>query len=276
MAINLNRLPNQPLQRTLTIVSASALCLIALAGCSMPFTNQATGTSDTGSNSAFANTLATDANAKKFVSCLTGKGFDAQAAAAPRVPDSSGKAKTPTTKNMVMLRMLDASGQPVESDENGMSVNTDSAMQQMYANSMFTSIDYGTVWVAFKDSSALAGSPYESKQQDYAKCEAENPNFAQPAQELNQTPTYSDADKQAALDYAAKARKKGFSWVADPTGAEPTTILIPKTVSEEELRRFFKECPVGDARITFGFDGTTDDFGYDYTRIMDEAMGAVS
>ncbi|PWG66923.1 hypothetical protein [Bifidobacterium callitrichidarum] len=267
-------------RRTLAAVIASGLCLTALAGCSMPFTNQATDTGDsgttTGSGSNTTDNLTTDVNAKKFVSCLTGKGFEAQAAAAPGVPDQNGKMTTPTTKNMVMLRMLDANGQPVESGNDGMSVSTDSTTQQMYANAMFTSIDYGTVWVAFKDSTALAGSPYESKRQDYADCEAENPNFAQPAQDLNQTPSYSDADKQAALDYAKKARSKGFSWVADPAGDEPTTILIPKTVGEDELRRFFKECPVGDARITFGFDGTAEDFGYDYTKVMDEAMGVAS
>ncbi|KAB7788331.1 hypothetical protein [Bifidobacterium cebidarum] len=276
MVINFNHIPNQPLRRTLAAASASAACLIALAGCSMPFINQAADTNGTGNAASSTDNLATDASAKQFVSCLTDKGFEAQAAAMPGMPGSSGKSKTPTTKNMVMLRMLDSNGQPVKADDNGMSVSTDSATQQMYANSMFTSIDYGTVWVAFKDSAALAGSPYESKRQDYADCEAKNPNFAQPAQDLSQTPTYSDEDKQAALDFAKNARSKGFSWVADPTGNEPTTILVPKTVSEDELRRFFKECPVRDAHITFGFDGTPDDFGYDYTKVMDEAMGVVS
>ncbi|MBT1175320.1 hypothetical protein JS530_07375 [Bifidobacterium sp. LC6] len=271
-----NHMLNRTPQRTLAVSFASALCLIALAGCSTPFTNQALHTDDNDNTAGGTDNIATDANAKKFVSCLTGKGFEAQAAVAPRTSDSSGKAKTPTTKNMVMLRMLDANGQPVEAGDNGMSVSTDSTTQQMYANSMFTSIDYGTVWVAFKDSTALAGSPYESKRQDYADCEAKNPNFSQPAQNLSQTPTYTDADKQAALDFAKKAREKGFSWVADPTGDEPTTILIPKTVNEDELRRFFKECPVGDAHITYGFDGTAEDFGYDYTKVMDEAMGVVS
>ncbi|WP_094668373.1 hypothetical protein [Bifidobacterium myosotis] len=272
------------IRRTLALTLASGLCMAALAGCSSPFA--ANGGDDTGVTGIDASAngggnatdaLPTDATAKRFLSCLTGKGFDAQATAAPGVPDAEGKAKAATSKNMVMLRMIDASGQPVAAGDGGTSVSADAGTQSLYANAMLTFIDYGAVWVAFKDAAALAGSPYESKQQEYADCEAKNPDFTQPAQDLAAgAPTYSEEERQAALDYARKARAKGFGWVADPTGDEPTTILIPKTVGEEELRRFLKECPVGDARIAFGFDGATEEFGYDYMKVLDEATGAVS
>lgn len=277
--------PNaRAIRRTLALTLASGLCMAALAGCSSPFA--ANGGDDTGvtgidtstnGGGNAADALPTDATAKRFLSCLTGKGFDAQASAAPGIPDAEGKAKAATSKNMVMLRMIDASGQPVASGDGGTSVSAGADTQSLYANAMLTSIDYGTVWVAFKDATALAGSPYESKQQEYADCEAKNPDFTQPAQDFTAgAPTYSEEERQAALDYAKRARAKGFGWVADPAGDEPTTILIPKTVGEEELRRFLKECPVGDARIAFGFDGTAEEFGYDYMKVLDEATGAVS
>ena len=261
--------------RLLALSITVALCITALSGCSSPFGmhNANNGVASNGSDTVVDN-LEVDTTAKKFLSCLTSKGFDAQVTAPIGMPDANGKAKQPTVKNLVVLRMIDANGQPVESGDGGTSVSTDDTTQQMYMNSMLTAIENGTVYVAFKDSTTLTGSPYESKRQDYADCEAQVPSFAQPVQDIaSNAPTYSEEDKQAALDYAKKAREKGFSWVADPTGSEPTNILIPKTVREEELRRFFKECPVGDAHISFGFDGTPEEFGYDYLKVMDEATG---
>lgn len=62
---------------------------------------------------------------------------------------------------------------------------------------------------------------------------------------------YSGEDKQAALAYAQAARKKGFDWVKDPDADTPTSITIPGTVSESELRRFLKECPTDGANISY-------------------------
>ncbi|MBT1171967.1 hypothetical protein JS528_01050 [Bifidobacterium sp. MA2] len=264
-----------PLRRILATLAAG-LCLTALAGCTSPFaTDTANGSTETDDGD--TTTLTTDATAKRFVACLTGKGLDAQAAAGPPTPDANGKTKAPTVRNMVELRMIDRSGNPIQTSGDGMSVSTDDTTQKLYANAMYTSLEDNTVWVAFKDSTALAGTPYESKRADYADCEKTNPDFTQPAQNLTATgTTITEDDKRSALDYARKARAKGFTWVADPTGDEPTTIIIPKTVGENELKRFLNECPIGDAHIAYGFDGTPEEFGYDYTKTMSEVDGSAT
>ncbi|KAB8289441.1 Uridine kinase [Bifidobacterium ramosum] len=257
--------------RTLTIAIASTLTLSALAGCSTPFTtnggNQSNAVASGGDTA-----TSTDTNVRKFIACLTDKGIEAQAAAAPDMSGSTDTSKAPTVKNAVELRMIDAAGNPVKvgGDSNGMTVDSDA--QQLYAGATFTTVEDDKVWVMFKDATALAGSPYASKQQDYAACQAQVPDFTQPVQDENVQPAVSDAQKQAALDFAKKAREKGYSWVADPDGDNPTTIMIPKTVSEEEFRRFLKDCPVGDSGVSFGFDGTPQEFGYDYTQVMRDAQ----
>lgn len=268
------------LRRALGAVAASGLCLIALTACSAPgsTTNASNAGDTTGGNVSGSNTSesANDVNAtaKRFVSCLTGKGFDAQLSAS--VLDSSGHG----VKDTAELRMLDASGNPVASNggSEGASISSDSSssFQQLYPTAVYTTVDTNGAWVTFQDSSGLAGTPYASKQADYAACEKANPDFTQPVQGSTQQPDYSDVDKTAALNFAKQARKAGFSWVQDPAADTPTTIMIPNTVSESELRRFFKECPTGGANISFGFGGTPDEFGYDYTKVMEEVMGSGS
>ncbi|RSX53705.1 uridine kinase [Bifidobacterium goeldii] len=260
------------MRRTLTAI-ASGLCVMALAACSVPFTQNSTddANSATGGNTAGGgtSTARVDETARKFAACLTSKGIEAQTTIAPGVKPND----TSAVKNAVEVRMIDKAGQPIAADESGMTVSSDDETQKMYANIMYTSIDYGKVWVMFKDSTALTGSPYESKRQDWADCEAANPTFAQPAQSSNPSNAFSEEDKQSVLQYAKDARDKGFDWVADPNGDEPTTIIIPKTVSEADFRRFLKECPTGNLPVTFGFEGTPDEYGYDYTKVMDEVYG---
>ncbi|MBW3078761.1 hypothetical protein [Bifidobacterium simiiventris] len=257
--------------RILTVALTSTLALSALAGCSTPLTANGGDPSNTAASGNDA-AVSTDANVKKFIACLTGKGFEAQAAAAPDMSGSADASKTPTVKNAVELRMIDKAGNPVPvgGDSNGMTVDSDA--QQLYTGATFTSVEDDKVWVMFADATALAGSPYESKQQDYAACQAQVPGFTQPVQGADMQPAVSDAQKQAALDFARKAREKGYGWVADPDGDNPTTIMIPKTVSEEEFRRFLKDCPVGETGVSFGFDGTPEEFGYDYTQVMRDAQ----
>ena len=137
-------------------------------------------------------------------------------------------------------------------------------------NAAYTSMEDDSTWVVFKDAKALAGSPYESKQREYADCEAKNPDFTQPIPDMGPQHQYSGEDKQAALAYAQAARKKGFDWVKDPDADTPTSITIPGTVSESELRRFLKECPTDGANISYAFAGTTEEFGYDYNKVLSE------
>lgn len=259
-------------RRLLGSATVCGLCMVALAACSTPLTGTIGDTTST--NAAKPNANGTENNvsdtAKRFVACLTEKGFDAQLSAS--VLDSSGHG----TKDTAELRMLDASGNPVEvgGDSDGASISSDStsSFQQLYPAAVYTTVDDNGAWVTFQDSSGLAGTPYANKQADYAACEQVNPEFTQPVQGDTQQHQYSDIDKQAALNFAKQARAHGYDWVEDPASDTPTTIMIPKTVSESELRRFFKECPTGGANISFGFGGTPDEFGYDYTKVMEEML----
>ncbi|MBT1181233.1 hypothetical protein JS531_04445 [Bifidobacterium sp. CP2] len=255
-------------RRTLAAI-ASGLCIMALVACSAPFTRNGANDATDGSTAGGASMTRVDETARKFAACLTSKGIEAQTTIAPGVKPND----TSAIRNAVEVRMIDKTGQPIAADDSGMTVTADDDTQKMYANIMYTSIDYGKVWVMFKDSTALTGSPYESKRQAWADCETANPSFAQPAQTTDPGDAFSEEDKQAALRYAKDARAKGFDWVADPLGDEPTTIIIPATVSEADFRRLLKECPTGDLPVTFGFEGTPEEYGYDYTKVMDEAYG---
>lgn len=164
--------------------------------------------------------------------------------------------------------MIGTDGKPVASQGNSLSASDDGP--QLYPNAAYTSMEDDSTWVVFKDAKALAGSPYESKQREYADCEAKNPGFTQPIPDMGPQHQYSGEDKQAALAYAQAARKKGFDWVKDPDADTPTSITIPGTVSESELRRFLKECPTDGANISYAFAGTTEEFGYDYNKVLSE------
>ncbi|RSX56273.1 hypothetical protein [Bifidobacterium samirii] len=258
--------------RRLTALTATGLCLIGLTACSTPAADQPAAS---GGDDATTGASSGDA-AREFTACLTGKGLDARLYASTL--DASGNG----VEDAVELRMLDASGNPVAvgGDSDGASISSDSAtsFDDLYPGAAYTVVTDDGAWVTFPNAQALAGSPYAASQQDYATCEAQVPAFSQPVQDAAGQQTWSDDDKRAALDFARQARDRGFSWVQDPTADAPTTIMIPDTVGEGELRRFLEACPMDDlnANVTLGFAGTPDEFGYDYTKVMDETSGAAS
>lgn len=244
--------------------AAAAACLFALAACSVP--SAVTGRTDSGgsgSGAGAASGASSDEAAKRFVACLVGKGLDARTA--PAVGAQGGQA----SGSAVELRMIDQSGNPVSSSGNTAGASSSSGSADPYANAAYVSMEDGANWVVFKDADSLAGSPYESKRKDYADCEAQNPDFSQPVPDNGQ-PVIPEADKQAALDYAKAARDKGFSWVADPEAANPTTIMVPTTVSEDEFRRLLKELPNTSGVVSFGFIGDASDYGWDYNEVLKE------
>lgn len=140
----------------------SALSLASMLGaCSSPLAAVGTGS---GADDRSDATTTTDATAKRFAACLTGKGFDARTAAG--VSSGSGSGKQAPTKNAVALRMIGTAGKPVASQGNSLSASDDGP--QLYPNAAYTSMEDDSTWVVFKDAKALAGSPYESKQREYA------------------------------------------------------------------------------------------------------------
>lgn len=244
--------------------AVAAVCLLPLAACSGPSATNGDGSAVNGAGTQ----TSSQTTAQRFAACLTGKGFDARAAAS--VPSQGGQ----ETGIAVELRMIDKSGNPMtlNGDSAGVSSSGDQtgAQSDPYANAAYVSVEGNARWVVFKDSRSLAGSPYESKREDYAACEREHPDFTQPVPDNGQ-PFIPEADKQTALDYAKQARSKGFAWVADPDAANPTTIMIPRTVSESEFRRLLSEVPDATGVISYGFDGSVTDYGWDYDRALEEA-----
>ena len=248
--------------------AVAAACLLALTACSVPLAdNGPTGsTGPGGGTGAGAGTVSgapSDEAARRFVACLVGRGLDARTA--PAVGAQGGQA----SGSAVELRMIDQSGNPVSSSGTTAGASSSSGSPDPYANAAYVSMEDGANWVVFKDAESLAGSPYESRRQDYADCEAQNPDFTQPVPDNGQ-PVIPEADRQAALDYAKAARDKGFSWVADPDAANPTTIMVPVTVSEDEFRRLLKEVPNTSGVVSFGFSGDASDYGWDYNEVLGE------
>lgn len=239
-------------------------CLIGLAACSSPATTAdedthskpaggaiaetTTDTSDDTNDSAAgpATNLSTaelETIAKRFTACLVGKGFDAKVTPSYALLPIGSTAET-APQTTVVVRRLGADGNPIILGP-GVEISGDS--DPLYPDIMYgiVSADEGA-WVGFKNSKALAGSIYADKQADYAACEQENPDFAQPNYSANNTSgggasaAGSDADAQQTLiDFARQARKDGFDWMADPAPGEATSVEIPSDVSYEELRRFY-------------------------------------
>lgn len=254
--------------RTMAGTAASILCLAMLAACSSPLTvNGGTDTADA-DNTGNSGTAATDSDGndgpkepnetvKRFVACLTGKGFDARSVG--------------WDNDQVGVVELDAAGNPAQSQvtihDDGTKEYAHATPEGLYPNVALSGTvgnsitDENWNYVIFRTSAAMAGTPYASRQADYAACEAQNPDFAQATFSTEpRDANASDEDKAAVLKYAQDARAKGFSWIADPSGEHPLTIVIPNTVPEEDVRRFFRECPVADVPVIIGWEG---DYPYD-------------
>ncbi|WP_146191857.1 hypothetical protein [Bifidobacterium longum] len=122
----------------------SALSLASMLGaCSSPLAAVGTGS---GADDRSDATTTTDATAKRFAACLTGKGFDARTAAG--VSSGSGSGKQAPTKNAVALRMIGTDGKPVASQGNSLSASDDGP--QLYPNAAYTSMEDDSTWVVFK------------------------------------------------------------------------------------------------------------------------------
>ncbi|KAB7788330.1 hypothetical protein F7D08_1071 [Bifidobacterium cebidarum] len=263
------------LRRIAASLVVSAFGLAMLAACSSPLTVNSGTDAATGDNTG-TSTGATDSHdndgpeepsieVKRFVSCLTSKGFDARSVG--------------WDNNQVGVVELDAAGNPAPSEirylEDGTEEHYHATPPELYPHvkssggigNSITKEDWN--YVIFRTAADMAGSPYASKQSDYAACEAAVPDFSQSTLSAeDKDANASEEDKASVLQYAQDARAKGFSWIADPSGEHPLTIVIPNTVPEEDVRRFFKECPANDTPVIFAWNG---DYPYD-TFAVQQAM----
>lgn len=244
--------------------------LLGLAGCASTGSTNPSNTFDNTSSGSAGNdgagaTLgagsaeANEAAAKKFVACLVDKGLDAKVGTSD--PDIDGK----TANDLVLLRQLDQAGNPISDETGGVDYNSQGL--SLYPKAMSFKADDQGYWVAFQLSGDLTGSPYAGKQADYEACEGQVSEFQQPIGGGGIPVAGSEADQKAVLAFAKQARAQGFSWVQDPTSQDPTTIVIPSTVSEAELREFAKLIPK-DLNLQTRFEGN---FTYDPMSVLADA-----
>lgn len=224
--------------------------------------DDATQTSDTSSQTKYSGGPEEDPVAKRFVACLVSKGIDARVVGGDNVG----------------LRWVDAAGNPAQEElvdgPDGEPVMSMVADPELYPNvAVFGGVGYadGTDfdYVQVIDASGLAGSPYDDKQDEYAACERENPDFSQ-SPGINPADKQKDVsaeDKQAVLDYARRARELGFTWVADPTAEQPLSIVFTPDVPREEIKRLLTECPVEGTPVYTSFNG---DFPYSVGELLEE------
>ncbi|MCH9276032.1 hypothetical protein JS533_007060 [Bifidobacterium amazonense] len=222
----------------------AALCLCLPGGCSATPAGDDTGTT-------YASQLPSDDRiadletvAKRFVACLTERGLVAKLADTLSLTMDGSTTSAPQTT--VVLRTIGADGNPVETD--GYGIETDASIANLYGNVQYRLTGSDGSWFAVSGSAALADTPYASRQSDYAACEAANPDFSQPPLSGDAArPKPNPQVQQAMLEFALKARKAGFDWVADPGPNDyGNTLSIPDTVSAEEFRRFLETFPADD------------------------------
>lgn len=185
---------------------------------------------------------AAEKRAKQFAACLTESGIESDIKSDNDTYIVAGQQYSP--KTLVIVRMLDSAGNPVSAE------NADKT-RALYPGLYYTHYgDYGDIWIYFKDSTRMMGTPYAGKQAAYQACERKNPQFEQADLSTWGVTEYPEEAWQASLKYARQCRAKGFSWVKDPVrgkGDKPGEgpgVFIPNGISDEELRRWLKECPV--------------------------------
>lgn len=113
----------------------------------------------------------------------------------------------------------------------------------------------------------------------WLECLAETPGFTQLTWEdprffEEHEPGMLAQQVDAALGFAARARAEGFPWVADPGPESPTTILLPATVTEAELRALLSAVLDADGGW-IGFDAAADGGpAFDWRSVVGEFYGA--
>ncbi|MBW3079917.1 hypothetical protein [Bifidobacterium saguinibicoloris] len=258
------------------MIAGVAACLMVPGlpgGCSAPFTHDArssAGSTSDGAMQAGADetreTYPASTLTKQFTACLVAKGFDARI--------------TGERNNQVALLEIDAAGNPVQpkvtAGDDGVTNRDWTGDPNLYPNITSSGVNSNTVtgddfpYIIAQNSGQLAGSPYASKQADYAACEARYSSFSQGVTTYTADDVDASAeDKAAVLEFARDARDKGFDWVADPVGDEPLHIVIPNTVPESDVRRFFEECPTDDVPVIFSWIG---DYPYDINAVQQSTV----
>lgn len=126
----------------------------------------------------------------------------------------------------------------------------------------FAEDDAGNVqlWVAPVDARVFRSGDEHNREffDVWSRCEAENPDFVQPAQEFIQAKLQQEINDRTeiGLEFAQCARAAGFAWVADPTPTDPSNgaVAIPSTVTEAEFRALAAECDTGSNGPTWAWE----------------------
>ncbi|PLS26402.1 hypothetical protein [Bifidobacterium parmae] len=249
-------------------VMAATLMTLSLMSCTAPSARPAAdgaGATDVSAQAGFDDTTDTypiPTITRRFAACLVSKGFDARVVG--------------ERNDQVALLEIDAAGNPkrpkIIDGGDGIITRDWTTDPNLYPNITSTGTISNAVtgddfpYIIADAATDLAGSPYAARQGDYAACEQANPDFTQGVASTDIDDSHAGKkDKDAVLAFARKARAKGFTWVADPTGDEPLHIVIPDTVPENDVRRFFKECPADGVPVIFSWIG---DYPYDTNAVQ--------
>ncbi|MFT4029408.1 MAG: hypothetical protein QM675_05990 [Protaetiibacter sp.] len=193
-----------------TALAAGAALVMLLAGCSPASDDETAG----------------DSGAATFVACLTAKGLDAQLG-------EHGYA-------LVKQDGLRLQGEAGETGQFEFDVDSSDAGAQVLWSMVD---DEGVFWVAPEHAAYFADDP--DTQDAYAACEAEHPDFAQPAYSPQDDPELQAqlAEQQEdGIAFARCARDAGFAWVADPVPGSGGAIVLPLDLSEDEFRDLLTAC----------------------------------
>ncbi len=132
----------------------------------------------------------------------------------------------------------------------------------------------GSTWVAAESSAYFAHDP--QTQTVYADCEADLPNFSQPAGgggDDAEIQEHLALQSEHGLEFARCARDAGYGWVADPAGEPGTTqaIELPAHVSEQEFTSVLQECLTADLNIAWSIP---EEPSFDWQRVLQEFVPA--
>lgn len=182
-----------------------------------------------------------DETTARFVACLTAAGMEVRA----------------NNEGYVLMREVGGTDEESDSDLGNEALDAE-------ANVLWSEIDSeGRTWIAVTSAAQVALDP--QTRTAYAECEAEHPEFTQPAFDPRADPraaAQAAESEAAALEFAQCARESGFSWVADPWPNTGGAIELPRDLEEGELRALLHTCRDGDA-APFGWalaDDELDDF----------------
>ncbi|MFT4215188.1 MAG: hypothetical protein QM622_10500 [Microbacterium sp.] len=201
-----------------------------------------------------------DGDAAVFVACLKAKGLEAQVG-------EHGYA-------VVKQDSLRMQGAADETEKIEFAIDDSGAG----AHVLWSMVDDdGVFWVAPEHAAYFADDP--DTQDAYAACEAEHPDFTQPAYNSLDDPEAQAQlaeEQEDGIAFARCARDAGFSWVADPLPNSGGAIVLPLDLTEDEFRDLLTACYDDElSGVAWSIDTPTGELeAFDWFAVLDDFISA--